>query len=156
MRTGTQLKVVASRLESWERFLVRHPDGQVLSPRFRSLASYGGNPYVEYDTARNPFAYRGPLPEGIEAMARVVVIGQEAWPLERLREAGTIETSSHIMTWKAGQNSALDTQDIARGRDVGNVIVQQKGEGGLEDAVHDVTFAFVFEAFHPNGTWHLD
>ena len=33
----------------------------------------------------------------------------------------------------------------------GNVVVQRQTAGGPEDVVHDLTFAFVFHAFHPDG-----
>ena len=49
-------------------------------------------------------------------------------------------------------NSALDTSDIAKGRDIGNVIVQRRVGGKLVDDVHDLTFAFVFYAFIQSGT----
>ena len=45
---------------------------------------------------------------------------------------------------------------ISQGRDVGNVTVQSRTAGGLEDVVHDITFAFVFHAFRIDGTLHVD
>jgi hypothetical protein len=52
--------------------------------------------------------------------------------------------------WKAGQASALDTGEIAKGRDVGSITVQKKNAAGnYEDIPYDVTFAFVVEAFEP-------
>ena len=59
-----------------------------------------------------------------------------------------------MLTWEAGQNSALDTRAIDQGRDVGNVLVQRQGAQGLEDVAYDVTFAFVFHAFRPEGRLH--
>jgi hypothetical protein len=32
---------------------------------------------------------------------------------------------------------------------VGNLVVQERINGELQDAVHDITFAFVAHAFHP-------
>jgi hypothetical protein len=127
----------------------------VLVPSDPHARPYGRNPYAGYDEATSPFLYSGPMPEEMPAMARVVVVEDEAWDLRLLRERGRVETDSHVITWEAGQNSALDAAEIRRGRDVGNVVVQKKTEKGLEDAVYDVTFAFVFEAFHPDGTWHV-
>ena len=49
-------------------------------------------------------------------------------------------------SWQAGQASALDDGQISQGRDVGNIIVQDK-DGN--DVPYDVTFAFVAHAFHP-------
>ncbi|TVR95315.1 MAG: DUF3179 domain-containing protein [Rhodospirillales bacterium] len=152
--TGTSLTMVPARLESWERFKARAPEGQVLVPRSERFRDYGVNPYVGYDTARAPFLYRGPLPEGIEPMIRVVVVDGEAWSLPLLRERGTIQQGDLTLSWVPGQRSALDTRIIAEGRDVGNVVVQRGSGDAARDVVHDVTFAFVFHAFHPDGVIH--
>ena len=61
-----------------------------------------------------------------------------------LRERGTYHDGDLLFTWTAGQNSALDTDTVRAGRDVGNITVQRGGE----DVVYDVTFAFVYHAFH--------
>ena len=45
-RTGTRLKVLPARLESWERFAQRFPDGRVLVPKASLWNAYGTNPYV--------------------------------------------------------------------------------------------------------------
>jgi len=83
-------------------------------------------------------------------------VGGEAWSLPLLRKKGTIVRGDLVLSWEAGQNSALDTRVIRRGRDVGNVVVQRRDGNGFEDVVHDVTFAFVFHAFHPEGTIHTE
>ena len=48
----------------------------------------------------------------------------------------------------------MDRRNISQGRDIGNVTVQRKDGDNLVDAVHDVTFAFSFHAFNPDGTIH--
>jgi hypothetical protein len=154
-QTGKELKIIPSRLESWERFAARHPDGQVLVPNNPGVRSYGSNPYAGYDSARQPFLYRGEYPEGIAPMARVVAVEDQAWALDLLRDSGRLESGDLVLTWEPGQNSALDAATISKGRDVGNVVVQKRGASGLEDVPYDVTFAFVFHAFHPNGELHL-
>jgi len=153
--TGAQLKFLPVRLESWDLFKQRFPDGEVLAPVSPPLSAYGENPYVKYDTSRRPFLYDGDLPKGVPPMTRVVVIGNQAWSVEALRKSGVIQTGEHRILWTAGQNSALDTREISQGRDVGNIVVQKQTDDGWIDAVHDVTFAFVFHAFHPEGVWHL-
>jgi hypothetical protein len=155
-RTGTRLRALPARLESWERFAARHPEGRVLVPNRAGMRSYGANPYAGYDSARLPFLYVGEYPDNIEPMARVVAIGNEAWALGLLRAKGRVETGDLVLSWEAGQNSALDSRSIANGRDVGNVVVQRRGAEGLEDIPYDVTFAFVFHAFRPEGIWHLE
>ena len=154
--TGKQLAIIPARLESWQRFTERHPKGRVLVPNNPRMRNYGRNPYRNYDSASKPFLYRGSFPDGIAPMARVVAVGDQAWSLLSLREKGRIEQDDLVLTWASGQNSALDTDRISEGRDVGNVVVQRRTDNGHEDAPYDVTFAFVFHAFHPQGTWHLD
>ena len=84
-------------------------------------------------------------------MVRVIAVGKEAWSMPLLRKKGRITKGDLVLHWAKGQNSALDTRLIAKGRDVGNVIVQPRAGGKLVDVVHDITFAFVFHAFRPNG-----
>src|SRR6266508_3581909 len=158
--TGRALRLVPSRVESFERFRQRFPDGKVLVPNDPASRSYGSNPYVAYDAAgRPPFLYDGSLPEGIDPMERVVAVEtspgkHEAWSLALLREKRKIETGDIVLTWEAGQNSALDTRSIASGRDIGNVVVQRRQGDALIDIPFDVTFAFAFRAFRPGSPLH--
>lgn len=149
---GDQLTALPIRMESVVKFANRHPDGLVLNPP-RPGQTYKFNPYGGYDGLNRPFLYFGTLPESIPALARVVAVQDTAWSLESLRQAGQIDAGDLRLTWTAGQNSALDTRDIRQGKDVGNVVVQRRGDDGIyRDTVHDVTFAFTFHAFKPDGT----
>lgn len=153
--TGKRLKMLPSRIEGFGRFEARFPNGKVLLPAHPLMSGYGANPYVGYDSRREPYQFfRGRLPAGIPALARVVAVGQEAWSLELLRKERRITRGDLTITWEPGQNSALDTRDISEGREVGNVVVTRKTETGSVDIVHDIVFAFVFYAFRPNGTIH--
>ena len=149
--TGAQLKTLPSRLESVARYRERHPNGTIQVPRNERTRPYGRNPYVGYDGSAVPFLYDGSMPEGIAPLARVVAVGDKAWSLDLLREKGRIEDGELVLSWEAGQNSALDSNDITQGKDVGNVVVQRRIDGKLVDIVYDVTFAFVFHAFRPDG-----
>lgn len=157
--TGAELTMLPSRVESFDRFRYRaaeaKKEGRVLVPGNPAMRSYGRNPYAGYDSGR-PFLYSGKTPENIAPLARVVVVGKEAWSLDLLRERGSLSVDDLVFTWTSGQNSALDNARIARGRDVGNVTVQRRTEEGLEDAVYDVSFAFAFTAFYPEGVMHLE
>lgn len=150
-RAGERLRILPSRFESFERFAKRAPDGQVLVPNNPGIRPYGANPYVGYDTASRPFLFKGPLPTGIAPMTRVVRVDGTAWSLPLLQAEGRIETADLVLTREPGQNSALDSRVIADGADVGNVLVQRKTGNGLEDTAYEVTFAFVFKAFEPEG-----
>lgn len=153
-QTGKELRVLPSRLESWERFAARHPDGKVLVANDPAMRPYGQNPYEGYDGSRQPYFYRGGYPQGIAPLARVVAVADEAWALNLLQAAGRIESGDLILTWEPGQNSALDSRAIRNGRDVGNVVVQRTGPNGPEDVAYDLTFAFAFHAFRPEGRLH--
>jgi hypothetical protein len=154
--TGTELDRLPSRLESVERFAARHPDGVVLVPRDPGARDYGRNPYAGYDRAARPFLFDGTYDGPGAPLMRVVAVDGEAWSLPLLRDRGRIETDDGlVLTWTAGQNSALDTRVIAEGRDVGNVVVQRRtAEGDLVDVAHDIPFAFAFAAFRPEGVIH--
>ncbi len=153
-QAGSSLRFLPARLESWADFTTRFPDGQVLVPNNPGLRNYGRNPYVGYDTAAAPFLYSGKMPEGINPMARVVVYRNNgkvnAIALSMLTKSEELMHGDVTIRWKSGQASALDTGEIARGRDVGSITVQKKkANGRYEDIAYDVTFAFVVEAFEP-------
>lgn len=150
--TGKRLIQLPARMESWQAFRDEHPGGLVMDepdwPR-----SYGRNPYAGYDRARRPFLYAGEdPPHGIHPLARVVRVGDMAWPLTRLREARRVEEASLTLEWRPGQASALDSSDIAGGKEVGDVIVR---DARGDEIPYDMPFAFAFRAFFPNGTWML-
>ena len=150
--TGTTLRTLPSWMESWDQFRSRNPQGLVMAepPHNRN---YGSNPYRGYDTARRPFLYSGEdPPHGIAPMMRVVRVGDRAWPLSRLSEAGTVTEAGVTISWVPGQASALDTGRIAKGRDIGSIRVRD-AQG--RDVAHDLMFAFAFHAFWPDGRWML-
>lgn len=151
---GSQLKFLPARVESFERFRARFPNGLVLLPPDQEARPYGENPYVGYDRSERPFLYRGSFPEEVAPLARVVSVGDEAWTLELVKDRRRIEAGNLIVTWEAGQNSPLDSAAIENGQDIGNVVVQRRTSHGLEDAVYDESFAFAFHAFHPRGVIH--
>jgi hypothetical protein len=150
-RSGMTLDVIPSRLEAWEHFRDRHPEGQVLTPQNPGLRDYGRNPYAGYDTSGVPFLYRGPMPEGILPLSYVVVIreagaGPVAVSLDRVRRDGRFELENGaVVTWVPGVRSALDDSAIAEGREIGSITVTRNGE----DLAHELTFAFVVSAFLP-------
>ncbi|GAA6202271.1 DUF3179 domain-containing protein [Aquicoccus sp. SU-CL01552] len=151
--TGTRLETLPSWVESWAVFRARNPDGLVMEePAFPR--AYGRNPYQGYDRSAWPFLYSGERPpHGIEPLARVVRVGDRAWPLARLRAAGEISEDGITLSWRAGLASALDSGQIAKGREVGMIRVR---DGAGRDLSHDLMFAFAFHAFWPEGRWMLD
>ena len=152
VHAGTELEMIPSRLDSWDRFRAAYPDGKVLVPNDPTMRAYWQNPYGGYDSALVPFLFDGTLPDGLPALERVVLVRAEepfAVTLALLAEKGTLTEGDYVLSWAPGQASALDTGAIAEGRDVGNVTVEQIVDGRPVPAVHDVTFAFVVNAFEP-------
>ncbi len=151
--TGVELTQLPAWMESWDTYRERNPQGLVMAePAFPR--SYGSNPYVGYDGSTKPFLYSGENPpHGIPPLLRVVRVGDRAWPLTRLSSEGEISQAGVTITWEAGQASALDTRQIAAGKDVGNIRVK---DGAGRDVAHDVMFAFAFHAFYPDGDWMLN
>ncbi|MGJ8569896.1 MAG: DUF3179 domain-containing protein [Hoeflea sp.] len=148
-RTGTKLEIIPSRLESWQSFQDRHPDGEALVPNNPGLRDYGRNPYAGYDSSGVPFLYRGPMPEGITPLSYVVVVRDGPEPLaislDRLRSEGSIEKDGIDIAWVPGVRSVLDAANIAEGREIGSVSVTRNGKV----VAHELTFAFVVRAFLP-------
>jgi len=149
---GEKLTMVPSRVVSFSDFRKRNPDGRVLVPNDINMRPYGRNPYVGYDGRSEPYPFfQGELPEGIDPMARVVVVRRgeavTAVALTHLRQEGELGVDGIRLTWRSGVSSALDTAAIAQGSDVGSVAVVDDVTD--DPLVHDVTFAFVVTAFHP-------
>ena len=150
---GQELNVVVSWTESLEEFSTRNPNGMIMSQPTGYSRRYGQNPYDGYDSAARPFLYSGdPPPHGIEPLARVIRVGNKAWPLERLQSVETLEEAGLRIVWRAGMASALDSRSIALGRDIGSIrVYDQNGK----DVEHEVVFAFAFNAFADNAEWML-
>lgn len=144
--TGTLLKIIPSRLESWSLFKDRYKNAEILVPNNPQMRDYGRNPYVGYSKASRPFLYRGDTPKGIAPMAAVLVIGKKAWSLDYIKSKVLVESDGLIIEWQAGQASALEGEMVFQGEDIGNLVVQRDGK----DVAHHLTFAFAYHAFHPS------
>jgi len=157
-RTGEVLTRVPSLLESYAEFAARNPQGEVLVPPSQRSRSYGRNPYVGYDTSARPFLYSGDYDGPGGPLMRVVAVEgrNEAWSFDYIREKGELRVDDLLITWRAGQASALDTARIADGEDVGTVTVERIGpDGARQPALYHVPFAFAFAAFQPGARiWH--
>ena len=148
-RTGDVLKMIPARVVSFDSFKAEAPDGKVVMPG--ASRPYGVNPYAGYDSRNRPYPFfTGEMPEGINPMARVIVIRDgtkvTAVSLAMVRDKQSVDLDGVTVSWTKGVNSALDRERISEGRDVGAVRVQKDGK----DMVHDITFAFAFHAFHPD------
>jgi hypothetical protein len=151
-RTGLVLETVAARHEAWSDFRSVHPDGMVFVPDDWHSKAYGTTAFPGYDTAAGmPYdgQYHGPG----SPMIRVVAVAglSEAWSFEHVRRHGVVRSGDIEISWQAGQASALDTERIDRGRDVGTVIVERRLTDGSREAVpYMVPFAFAYLRFYPD------
>lgn len=149
VHASKKLHAFPSRLMSLDLFKQEYPNGQMLLPDPRRISQLGRNPYAGYDSTFKPFLFRGEMPEDINGMVRVVLIQGEqpfAVALPKLSKDGEFEKDGLSFSWSAGQSSALDTVQISRGRDVGNIKVVDKDGNPV---VHEITFAFAARAFLP-------
>ncbi len=126
---GRQLNFLPSRVISFADYAERFPDGAVLArPSFPR--EYGRNPYTNYDS-RQPFLFTGEIDERLRATERVVGLEIDgdvvAYPFSTAAAEGAINDRVGdvpiVIFHKAGTASALDSGEIAAGRDIGSAAV---------------------------------
>ena len=127
--TGSQLIFYPAAIIAWQDFRSSYPQGEVLSRETGLGRPYGQNPYAGYDDVnRPPFLYDGPPTPGVLLpMARVLTLewnGESvAYPYDLLREVSVINDEVGgqpiAIFWTPGTASALDSREIALGRDIG-------------------------------------
>jgi len=153
--TGSSLKALPARIESLAAFRASAPGGKVMVPADPSLRPYGQSPYAGMES-RIPSKSRFPygIPETLRMFDYVVVVGNRAWPLDRVVAEVRIEEAGIVLSTADERNSLHDRPTIAASRTLTNVTVEEAGDAGVP-VPHDVTFAFAFSAFVPDGVWML-
>ncbi len=124
-------------------------------PEDPGLRPYGQSPYAGMESripSRSRFPYD--IPETLRMFDYVVVVGNKAWPLDRVVAETRIEEAGIVLKTADKRNSLHDARTIADGRTLTGVSVEEAGGAGVPVA-HDVTFAFAFSAFVPDGDWML-
>lgn len=125
---GRELSFIPSAIVSFGDFRDAYPMGEVLSRDTGYNRPYGSNPYVGYDSVdQSPFLFSGPTDGRLPAMERVVTValeqGDVAYPLSILSNAGVINDRPFgvdvAVFHTPGTSSALGSQSIAAGADVG-------------------------------------
>ncbi|MBI3165475.1 MAG: DUF3179 domain-containing protein [Chloroflexi bacterium] len=133
--TGAQLEFYPASMISWGDFKSLHPDGKVLSRETGYSRDYGRNPYFGYDDInQTPFLYGGVTPDQLPPMARVLTIDLNdeavAYPYDILSQANTINDTvggkAIVIFWTKGTASALDTNNIPEGREVGSAVAYSR------------------------------
>jgi hypothetical protein len=153
--TNVELKRLPARVMPFAEFRQQYPAAKVLVSADPNIRAYGENPYVNYDSSRAPFLYKGRYSGPGSPMSYVVSVGKQAWLLSDLRAVKRITQGDLLIEWREGMNSALDSRRIEDGRDIGFVrVTRETANNNHEDIGYDMTFAFVFMAFHPEGIIH--
>jgi hypothetical protein len=155
--TGEELEAIPSPLMSWGDFAAAYPTGKVLDPAATGFnRNYGRNPYVGYDDeGTEPFLFRGVVDPRAVSKQRVVGVEIDgeatAFALEvvaggRANATNTAVGATNIVIfWKAGQATALESDAIDGGRDVGSVSVFLPIVDGVELSFVAEDDAFVDE-----------
>jgi len=137
--TGTRLELVPANTLAWSRALQLYPDIRVLSRKTGFRRRYGRNPYPGYDRHGGPMPsfFAGRPDRRLPAMERVVALDiGDGWaaPFGELRKARVANAEGGgrkwTVLWAPGAASALDSDRISSGRDVGQAVVFDRELGG--------------------------
>lgn len=140
---GQQLDAYPAQTLNWGTARKAHPEARVLSRATGHNRPYGRNPYTGYDRAKGPMAsfFSKVLDDRLTPMERVaaLVVGDlsVAYPFGALEKKRVVNDQVAgepiVVWWIPGTASALDTQQIAEGRDVGasGVFVRRAGSRTL-------------------------
>ena len=90
-----RLKLIPARLESLAKFIERAPNGKLLVPNDPKARPYGGTPYENMENGEPRVFARYKLPKGLRSMDRVVVVGDNAWPV-KLEGPGLKATGNEV------------------------------------------------------------
>ena len=144
--TGAQLEFYPASIISWNDFKSQYPDGKVLSRETGFARDYGKNPYFGYDDInQSPFLFDGETPDQLPPMARVLTVDSSneavAYPYDVLEKVKVINDSvggaEVVILWAEGTSSALDTDNIPAGREVGAAVAYSR-------VLDDQTLTFEF------------
>lgn len=144
--TGTELDFFPTATVGWAAALEAHPDALVLDRDTGVPRAYGQNPYTGYDdVTSSPFLFDGEPDGRLQAKTRVIGVrdggGSVAVQTETIALPGVVEVDlgdTPLTVWRfPGAASALDTADIAFGRDVGSTGVFDRRAAGRTDGQAD-------------------
>ena len=147
---------------SWADFRRAHPHALVLSRDTGFDRDYGQNPYPGYDDVHNfPFLYHGVVDGRLAAMNRVLGVELDghalAVTLDALRRERVLRVDVDgrdlVVFWKPGTASALSSDAIAGGDDVGATGVFEPMLGGKQLTFRAV--GGVFEDDQTHSSWDL-
>jgi hypothetical protein len=143
---GAQLRVLPSQILSWRDYQRLYPDGRVLSTETGFERPYGENPYAGYDDPDSaPFALDSEPDGALPPKERVVAVqtgemSAVVYPFTRLRDeapvndfisrAAKVRRRPIVVLFDPEVGSALDSESIPEGREVGAAAVFDRRLGG--------------------------
>jgi hypothetical protein len=141
---GQEMTHIPTGMDSWTAIRNAHPDGLGMD-EYDWGQAHGANPYSNYDSSPL-FLYSGKNPpQGVDPLEHVVRLDDRASPLTRLRREKRVAEAGATLTCSEGQASELDSAEIGRSRELGNIWIR---DGLGRDVLHDIPFAFAFDAFN--------
>ncbi len=146
---GTKLKFFPVAIVSFGQWKEQNPNGQVLDKVFlggRPIRNYGQNPYVGYledpDLLSRTFI-EGEIDNRLPIKELVIGVRSGDFALAIRREdikktsvinvnlaIGSDNTEKLVAFHQGGTNSAIDSGDISRGKDIGSVAVYSRNLNG--------------------------
>jgi hypothetical protein len=120
--TGTELVPHLTRLLAWDEFRQAHPDAWVLSRDTGYDRPYGRNPYLGYDQPDSRPLFGAPDDDRLAPQVRVIGIEDETGAGTPVALVELTVGGTDLVAWhRPGQASALETDEVAGGRDIGTV-----------------------------------
>ena len=152
--TGTRLERLPARIVAWADFARSHPGARVLTRETGFDRAYGSNPYQGYDDIDSPPIFPVDEDDRLPPKERLVYVERDgesvAVPYSVLARKRVIRValgaSELVVRWRGGVASALDTGEIASGRDVGAADVTENGRR----VPFSEPFWFALAAFDPD------
>ena len=160
--TGTTLRAIPIGTVAWRDFRAAHPDAWVLSRNTGYDRPYGRNPYAGYDDPSGSLLFELPsLDARLRAKERVIGVfgtrGAVGVARSAIARQGVLEVAvdgNRLIMWhRPGQASALDSDRVARGRDIGTVAVFRAAANGLE--LHFVAHGTGFRDRETGSLWDV-
>jgi len=146
------LEVIPSRMESFANFKKAGKDNP--NTLLVSDSEYSRQPLSQ--RAELDLPAQEDLPEGADPLDRVVVVGQQAWPLELLRQAGRVEKDDLVVVWKSGRKAAPDRFGRDAGEDVGTVRAFREAGSRRKEENARIQLMHAYQRFTEGGELNLD
>ena len=150
---GRDLVRLPAAIVAWNEFRSAFPDGSVLSRETGHTRPYGSNPYSGYDSATQPFLFRGDPDPRLPAMERVLHVtaggAERIYPFGAFTDEPVINDEVGgepvVVMSRSGTLSVLDKGTIADSRRIpsaaaysrqldGRVLEFEVRDGGIADS----------------------